>query len=762
MGIQAGWIRGASIGALLVSASMPTLVLAQSTENEEASSTRGGVQDIIVTATRQETDLQTTPIAVSAVTSDTLLENHVDDVRGLGSLAPSLVISGQAGQEFPIAIRGISSGSQAIGGDSPVAVYLDGIYLGRQLAILFDLPDIERIEVSRGPQGTLFGRNNTAGSINIITKKPSFEDGGRLLIRYGNRNALAVKGYYSGALSDKVALKIGATAHRDDGFETWVQTGDKVNGENTYTINGGLLIQPSENLEFDLRADYTDGTVGLAVRHLAPTPGPVSYGIDACPIDCDQLNAEDSFAFDQNLKNYGVGLTTSLDVGEDLLLRSITGYRYSNVNYVFNNDSIELVLQRFQYDATAEQFSQELNISKNHGRFTWIAGLYYFQEDNTLPYAVEGYGAPGGPSRVTAAEATVDTRSYAVYANGNFDVTDQFSVTLGGRFSHEKKSFTRYGTQLFGSYFPGIVEAGDRSTYALEYDLTDSWDSFSPRISLNYEITPDVFAYATFSKGDKSGGYSFSAAGIDDASFNPEKVLSYEVGLKNTLFDRQMRLNLSAFYYDYTGLQIAVAPTPGVRQIVNAGKAEVYGLEAEFDIRPQGLEGFSISGNAAYLDATYKEFLLPEGNPALCIGGVYDPVAMTCDLKGNRLPRSPKFSATVIVRYAAETEIGTITPQVKITHQGSMFYSEQNDPYGAKDATTEIDAQLSFTPQGSAFTITGWVRNLTDERYIYNARPSAIRAAPGFPDTPFPVNGVGSYGRPNPPRSYGVEVSAKF
>lgn len=734
------------VGVTLLSSSAAGLAQEQS---------RTSLEEIVVTATRRESNLQTTPIAVTALSTKALEAARADDIRQLSAIAPALVITGQAGQEYPISLRGISSGSQSVGGDSPVAIYLDGVYLGRQQATLFDLADIERIEVSRGPQGTLFGRNNTAGAINVITARPSDETSGRVLARYGSRDEMTFKGSFNTPLTDNLFFKIGATSRSIDGFETWVQTGDKVNGEESLAVNTGLRWVSGSGTDVDLRADYSDSTFPLAVRLFTPIG---RYGLDQCPIDCDQLNAEEAGGFDQDIKNYGAGLTIRHDFSNGLTLKSITGARRFEVDYIFNNDATEFVLQRFQFNPVSDQLSQEFTLSAESGRLNWLAGAYYFWEDSDAPYA-QDYSANGVTTQITAADAKIETESYAVFADGTFDITDAFSVSAGIRLSRDTKDFTRSGGTGLGTYTPGQIQP--IPAFTPQYDLNNTWDSASPRLSLNYKFSPDVYGYVTASKGDKSGGYSFSGSGTADVSFDPEKVESLEVGLKNTLFDSQLRLNLAAFYYDYTGLQVAVATAAAVRTIFNAASAEVTGVEVEFEFGPSALPGLSISGNASFLDATYQTFLLPVPNGPSCLGGTFIAAGSLCDLSGNDLPRAPDFQSTIIGSYAINLPGGgTLTPLVKATYQGEMFYTEQNDPFAGKKSSTELDAQLNYRPNDT-WTFTLWGKNLTDERYIANARQANVRNS-AIPGSPFTTSFIGEYGVPNPPRAYGVEASVQF
>lgn len=719
-----------------------------------------GPEIVVVTATRQATNLQTTPIAVTALSSESLAEARVEDIRQLSGLAPSLIITGQAGQEFPIALRGISSGVQGVGGESPVAIYLDGVYLGRQLADLFDLPDIKRIEISRGPQGTLFGRNNTAGSINIITRRPSLSGpSGRLQVDYGRFNEMELKGYYTAPISNDLAVKVGGTFHRSDGFQTWAQTGQHVNGDRFGTVDAGLLYKPNQDLTIDLRADYTKAVLGLAIRQIKPGTG--KYGIDVCPIGCDLLYAEDKSEFDQNLENYGFGLTGEYNMGW-ARLRSITGWRSSTVDNMTNTDATEIPIQGIHYHSLAHQFSQELNLLVSTDRFKGVAGLYYFTEDSYTPYEVEYFPGPTLVSRIIAAKAHVNDESYAAFVDGTVNLTDRLSLSAGVRVTRESKAFKRRDAIPFaGTFTPSYIQM-PAAYPKVAFDQHRTWDSVSPRGSISYKFSPDIFGYVTVSKGDKSGGYSFSAAGTSDASFNPEKLVSYEAGLKNRLFDHQLTLNLAGFYYQYSGLQVAVATSANIRTIFNAASARVHGIEAEFNFVPRAIPGLSISGNASYLHARYRKFDMPVANKAVCVGGTFNAATYICDLSGNTLPRAPEFSANVMILYNIELPGDSIlAPELRIAQQGRMFYTEQNDPYAGKGATTELDAQLSYMPANSRFKFTAWVKNLTDVRYIANARQSNSPPST-VPGSPFSHPTVGSIGVPNAPRTFGVEISAAF
>lgn len=722
-----------------------------------------GLADIIVTATKRETSLQSTPVAITAVTGKELANAQVDDVRDLQRLTPGLVVSANAGQENPIALRGISSGIQGIGGDSPVAIYLDGVYIGRPQGALFEFPDVARIEVTRGPQGTLSGRNSTAGAINVVTAMPDriFSVSG--LVRYGSGEELALRGALNIPLSDNLFFKIGAAHRQNQGYQRFADTGKHVNGERNSVVDGGLLFEATPDLTLDLRADYSHTKIPVFTRFLSPNIA--KYGLRDCPLDCDLVYASEKDAFQQT-ESGGAGLTATYNLGF-ANLKSITAYRFQQGETLGDNDQVEFRLTKFSTLNKSDQFSQEFTLSsKSGGRFTWLAGLYYFNEKSTSDYALQFFQTDTR-SLVIGGLARVDTDSYAAYANAGYEIVDNLTVSLGARYSTEKKAFDRIGGQ---GIFNGVVNGpiAPRPTYTPQYDLSRTFRYFDPRVDIQLQLTPANFLYVSASRGSKSGGFSFAAQGTTDPSFRPEKLTAFEIGSKNMFLGNQFRANLTAFYYDYTDLQQSLTPLPGVRSIFNAASAKVKGLEAELALRPYGLPGLELSVNGSLLDATFDRFSIdfaglgPAGAAGQCGGGTLS-TALVCDFSGNRLPRSPKFQATVIAQYDIGLgDLGTLTPRAQLAYSGQFFYTANNaSPDGEARASAILDAQLGFTEKGGRWKVALWGRNLTDRRFVatsvvQNLTPSAVTG------TPFPGGIVGYFGLINPPRSYGVEASIKF
>ncbi len=719
--------------------------------------------EIVVTATKRTTNVQTTPLAISALSADALRNAQVQGLKDLQQLTPSLIVSANAGQENPIALRGISSGIQGIGGDSPVAIYLDGVYIARPQGALFQFSDIERIEVLRGPQGTLFGRNNTGGAINIITALPNAVPSASFGVRYGSRNELVLRGALNGPITDSLFLKIGASHRRTDGDQRFADTGRRANPENSTTIDAGVRFVPSTNFTFDLRADYSKFLIPTLQRVLSPVGS--RYGLASCPINCDLIFTDQKGAF-QRAHGGGVGLTTAVRLGA-ADLKSITAYRDLTVNLFNDIDYTDVRLLRFAQKTRAKQFTQELNLS-SHGdtKLKWIVGVYYFHENSSADITLQQFQTDTR-SLIIANTAFIKTNSYAAYANIGYDMTPRLTVSAGLRYSHEKKNFVRNGGVLVTT----VVSSNDispRPAFTPQYDTRRTFSYANPRADIQYKLTDANFVYASYSTGNKSGGFATSAAGTLDPSFGPEKITAYELGSKNTLFDRQLRLNLSAFYYQYSGLQVALTPQPGVRAIFNAASATIKGADLEVAFAPSGVPGLRLSGSLALLDAKYKDFrvnfatLGAAAAAGQCFSSTLSP-ALVCEFSGHRLPRSPQVQLSATINYKLDLgRAGVVEPSVQASSFGRYFYLPNNDrPYGESRPYTDVDGQLTWSPASSQWRFGVWVRNLTNERHITNSIIQTFGPS-GVTGTPFPGGGTSENGFINAPRSVGIDISSRF
>lgn len=747
-----------SVAAALFSAGS-----ANAQDNGAAGDAHVGLETIVVTATKRATNLQTTPIAITAVTGAQLKQAQINDLRDLPLLTPGLVVNANSGQENPIALRGISSAIQGIGGDSPVAIYLDGVYIGRPHAALFQFPDIKRIEVARGPQGTLSGRNSTAGAIDIITVAPSDEFSASARVGYGSNDEFSAQGTLNVPISNDLFFRASVGHRQTEGYQRLASTGKHVNNEDNTVVDAALRYVPNDRLTIDLRADYSRTLLPTYARFFSPAIP--KYGLSSCPIDCDIAYSNNTNS-KQSVEGGGVGLTVQYDLGF-AQLKSISAYRHSVDATFSDNDLTDYQLSRFQTRNPSDQYSQEFTFSsEGSGPFSWVGGLYYYHESAASNYAIQLFQTDTR-SLVISGLAKINTNSYAAYANLNYALTDALTVSAGARYSRETKDFTRIGgVGIDNTVSSGTIEP--RPTLLPQYDLSRTFTYVDPRADIQYKLTPDNFLYASISRGSKSGGFSFSAQGTADPSFKPEKLTAYEVGSKNMFLRRQLRFNMDGFYYDYTDLQETLTPRPGVRSIYNAASATVKGLEFEMAFKPDAVPGLELTANASILDTNFDKFFVdlsglgPLGAAGQCAGGTLS-AALVCDFSGNKLPRAPNFQGTFTAQYEFSVGDGySVRPSAQLSYSGRSYYTQNNSKIaGSARPSMLLDAQIGFGKEDDSWRLTVWGRNLTDRRFIsaaiiQNLGPSAVTG------TPFPHGVVGYFGFVNAPRSYGVELSLRY
>ncbi|HEX7784523.1 MAG TPA: TonB-dependent receptor [Sphingobium sp.] len=645
-----------------------------------------GLEEIIVTAERRESKLQQTPLAVTAFTSNFMRESGASDVRDLARLTPGLVIGGlvQLGTN-PVSLRGIGSNPQGVGSDDSVATYLDGVYLGRAYASVFDLVDTQRIEVLRGPQGTLYGRNATGGAISIITRKPSNEPYFAVDGRVAERNEYRVRGVASGALvEDKIFAQLSAAYATRDGYSRNAFDGKKLNGERSKLVRGTMRFVPTDQLEINVSGDY--GTF-----HASPQSKNISAG-DGDPDDFN-VNVDGR----DNRVNYGGNVTADYDFGF-AHLTSITAYRRAKLTAQYDSDGTAAdILSLVPNIERQQQFSEEIRLASN-GRNTidWLVGAYYYHEKaNSLVFI------PFTGLTDLSLSARNQTKSYAAFGQSTWHVDDRLSATVGLRYSRERKSFDFQ--QIWDPQVPGVFET------AVFNGLPIKESSVTPKFVVDYKITPKIFAYASVSKGFKSGGYAgynIVTPGDSPAPFKAENLWAYETGLKmDGLFNNTTRLNVSAFYYDYTDLQVRVFDAIGFAVIKNAGTARVKGAEFELTTRP--VDPVTIFLNGTFLDAKYKSFSYSAG-------------AGVVDNSGNSLARSPKLKLGAAIQYTVPlTGDLDLAFRGDYDHSSRTYFDDENTVTYSHGKTNEFGFRTTIKSgqtQGG-WSVSAFGRNVTNQRY---------------------------------------------
>lgn len=720
-------VRSPGLAALATLAA--TAASAQSVEEAARGS---GLEEVVVTAQRRSENLQSVPIAITALTADMLDKQGVGRTLDITNVTPGLVIT-PAVSAPQIYIRGVGTLNAAPGEESSNAVYVDGVYLAALPSAIFSFNNIERIEVLKGPQGTLFGRNATGGLIQVVTRDPSFDDTYQVDLSYGNYDTVGASAYVSGGLSDTVAVDL-AGYYRDqgEGYGTNLFNGRDVNQTREKSVRGKLLWNAGDNTVIKLAADYSesDSSAGPARSII---PGSVALGGQTYLGDPQDVNF--------NLHPYAAtsGGGVSLRVEHDLSwakLLSISAYRDGSFDMDSDQDSTALPLVNAEVRTDFSQLTQELQLQSNRdGRLEWIAGLFYLaSETNQTPFGLSGASqAPVGG--FTNRIATQETDSYAVFAQGTYGFTDSTRLTTGVRFSKDERAI--HGRDETGI---GTLNVVDRDT---------SFDSTTWRLALDQKLSDDVMVYGSYSRGFKSGIYNLLAPTAPPV--RPEQLDAFEIGVKSELFDRTLRANLSTFYYEYSDIQLT-QQIPGGVFLLNAAEATMYGLDAELLAEP--FDGLTLRGGLNVLKAEYDSFpgapaTLP--SPATCVTrppstlpGPRTGGNTTCaiDAAGYDMVRAPKWTLNFAADYRWLTSMGTFTASANYYYNDGFFPDPDNRVRVASYSL--VNAELGWTSESERIGVRLWARNLLDEEYYSNI-----------------VTSTGDNGTAGVPRLVGITLSVK-
>ena len=609
---------GASILALAA-------VSAQAQEAEVADAP-GGITDIVVTAQKRAQNLQEVPIAISAVSSEFLEQRNVTSIEQLGAIAPNVKIERGSSNSTvaSISIRGSTTLNPALTWEPAVGLYMDGVYLGKAQGSFFDVADIERVEVLRGPQGTLYGRNTLAGAINIIPKKPTGELGGSAQISYGNYDYWQARTSIDLPAFGPFAVKLSGQISKRDGFAKLTPVGDSNDTEagNLDSKSGMVQVrfEPTSNLTFDYAFDYskvdqnpyyTQPYAFGPGNYLDPT-SPLYPAYGSIPYH-DYVNTKVQKRGSYNTDVYersevmGHSLTGLLDLGAIGELKSITAYREVEFDDQLDLDGSPLPLAQSARVSNYEAFSQELQLAGTTGGLNYVFGLYYSKDKGSTLNPQKFFFFPGTAGTVYDSRYSFDTRTFAAYGQVDYEVTDRLTLTGGLRYTHEKKGITRF------------LETNDPTVPDIDVgkgDVPDAkFSNVTPTFVVGYEATDNVNVYAKYAKGFKSGGFNGETLSIVELQkpYKAETVDSYEIGFKSRLLDNRLQLNVAAFWDEKKDMQISVFTGKSATEsfVLNAGKARIRGIELEAVAQPS--DDLMIQGSFALLDTKYKEFFESPG-----------------------------------------------------------------------------------------------------------------------------------------------------
>lgn len=760
-----------------------------------AEEVEGGIQDIVVTAQRKSENLQRAPIAITAIDGDDIREAGIVTPQSLTTLVPALqVISGGT---YPLYyLRGVGNFNGNPLSDSAVAVNFNDVYIGRPTSTYGLFYDLERVEVLKGPQGTLYGRNATGGSINVLPRKPRLgEFGGEASLEYGNYDTIRFDAAANIPISDKAAARVAGIVARHDGY---LNNGNA--DQNDVGARLSFLVEPTPDLTINLSGDYYSqkgngaGSVvlpnGVKDRIDITSPaGGAFFTTQPVSIAGRNFNALSNNT-QQNNKYWGASANVSW-TPEWGSVTFIPAYRAASLDFVTNSPGFQIAQREKD-----KQFSAELRIASNEDNpLRWLVGGFYFKEDINVPLF-----APNLQYNVSFLTYKTGTESSAAFGRLTYEIADNFRVSAAGRYTHEKKFLdgTNFGQNRlcvdfpafntlgqvnisgpcpgaarfpagitgpvsaqipFNPAFPfvGLNEIYGRTAIFQTASIIDTDDEltvnrFTWRLAADWEITPQNLLYANFETGFKAGGFFFTA---DDGTYAPEKIKAFTVGSKNRFFDNKLQLNVEGFYWRYSDQQISFIGQDSQRNFIlptrNVGKANYKGIEIEtqFALTDNTL----LKADVQYLDAVYKSFVyqIPnQGPPATgCqVSGLASP-SVTLNCSGFRPPNAPKWT----VNLGAEQTI-PLAGGANIVLNGRGHY--QSDtlvglnflPTEVQDGYWQVDGSVTFNAADDRFYVTAFINNAFDKRVITGTN----------------LVGLGSFSvaQLNNPQTYGLRAGFKF
>lgn len=646
-----------------------------------SSQERVALEEIVVTAERRAESLQTVPVSVTALGADALDERQVSNVIDIAGQVPNLRIEPVTGlsNAARIFLRGVGEDQSTPTTDSAIGLYVDGVYYPRTLGALFDFVDVERIEVLRGPQGTLYGRNTPGGAIKILTRDPGREASGIFEVLGGDYDRVQLRGTIGGPIAESLRGSVSVLKNERDGTSDNVTLDRDVNRKDVLGARGKLIWDASEALELRLAADWTEDKSDVGVGTSAFAGAPADLYVTAANADPGGY-----------LRTRGAALTATWTAGS-YVLTSITAWRDLQNRGLLDNDAEARTILHFAFDADQSQWSQELTLNADWGRTQAIFGLYWFTEENEYGSTnfIGSRANPAAPVGATPGFMTQDTESVAVFAQATYSVTDALRLTAGARYTWDEKDFTDSYPTLNRFFAP-----------------SEEWTAFTPRIAADYQATDDVFLFASWSKGYKAGGFNRSTVPVTALTpYDEEEVSSFEAGVKSQFLDDRLRANLTLFYNDYEDLQLsAFDPATNVSRRFNAAAATTQGVELELSIVPAaGLTAYAAVG---YLDASYDEFFDNVG------GQIVD--VSDRDLKG-----APEWSASGGFAWQLPLAVpGLLRLAADVSYRSRMENNVANTPIIATPDTTLVNASLAWTSEDQRWTATLAGKNLTDEEYI--------------------------------------------
>lgn len=717
-------------------------------------SARGGTSSgdvILVTARKRVEDVQDVSESITVATGEALETLQIVQPSDLTRIAPALTFrDNPMPMSSAFAVRGIGTSSFSSTVEQSVSTVVDGVVLGQPQSAA-SLIDIDRIEVLEGPQGLLFGKNASAGLVNIVTNSPRLgQFTAEMAATIGTDGEFRNSGVLNVPIGEDLAVRLVGFRNRTDGFIHNEFLGEDYNGERNYGFRGKLLFEPSDALRVLVSGDYSKDTsvccfsTALVLGENANLADYFDrYGIEPGPDNLSVVAGMPVGTYPgAPLRRYK-GLTGQIDLDlGGMALTSITGLR--NNHHILDFDGDQTPLDRFDYnggDYRYQQFSQELRLASDPGQtIEWLAGLYYFRGENDVFYRAGGrlLGPAPLPLVVAVIETDFVSKSYAGFGSVTWNATDAFRVRVGGRLTHDDLRARRIAYDL-----PGAMPGSSAIIGSEAGDTTERGDStnFSWKITGEYDIAPDIMIYANVARGYKGPGLASSGIVQPDVSplIRPETVMAYDLGIKSRFLNGLATFNAAVFYEKFKDFQTQIYDTstnpPGFRT-TNAGGLVTKGVEAQFSIRP--VAGLNLSANAAYIDGEYRD-----------LDGVSCPYAYTVptlnsgcrlvdgrpvlNVDGHQLANSPKFKFNVAANYQAPlTDDIDLLLATDYSWRDDEQFSTSGDPRTIQPAYGIWNASAGLSFAGGLFELRGFVRNITDKQFATLIAPNSADTSGGY------------------------------
>lgn len=719
---------------LLASAALPFYgqAAAAQTEGDAVAAADSEVLDtIVVTAMRRAENLEKIPVSITALTGGTIEKLNIETTEGLSQYTPSLHIYAEAVGSEKYTIRGIGRTSEDLSADPGVAIFLNEVYIPRQAAANLAFFDTERVEVLRGPQGSLYGKNATAGAINIITRQPTEQLSGYGEVAYGSFDRITTKGAISGPIVDgKAYARLAFLTDDRDGMYRNLTTGESANDINTRAVRGTLKITPTDRLTLSLIGDWAkskqDGVLKSIIsdvpglRYVFFTNNPVTGaprpGVTPPTQEEKLRTARSAINGRQGVETYGGAFNVTYEAsGFDVV--AITGVRAEKSYGLEDNGRAQEVTS---YNETAQDTwsaSQELRLVSSEpnepgsaNRFSWTLGVYAFHEEGSRTTDIYRNVAPF--SGIATFTQRINTDALAAFAEAKYRILDNVSLTAGVRYTTEEKALDVTG---IARRITGIPAGGPVSPFVnADYTASASkrWNRLTPRAVLDVSLGEGAMMYASVSKGFKSGGFQGQPPAPPLREFSPEDVMNYELGFKGDLLDRRLQFSAAVFYSDYKNLQLQTFDINGAPTTASAS-ARSKGIE--FEITALLAKGFTVNAGASFIDPEYKDYIAQQP-------GFSDP-AHTFDRSGERIGGVPRYNLSLRADYRHSLgDAGDLVFSASAVAVDKVV-TEFNTLWANEYA--KGDVRLSWESLDGGWTLSGWVKNVTNEMYYRGGGPVA-------------------------------------